>query len=174
MAAGRADVGDGKHIASIGLDLDARPTVEEILKVRADRMALVRSLVEGLTDDDYRAAWDTIERTWAGTTAHARRLPEASLQERVDDEWSVVETHVGQHLAGQGVPTGRADPTSSLAELEPLSNAPPKAYLDYLTDHQHDHLLTWVYGLDRLDYEPRGIPMPNAICLFALNAATGA
>ena len=44
------------------------------------------------TADDYRAMWDTIERLWSEAVARARRLPESARQERVDDEWSFVET----------------------------------------------------------------------------------
>ena len=44
------------------------------------------------TAGDYRAMWDTIERLWAGTVARAGRLPEPALHQRVDGEWSFVET----------------------------------------------------------------------------------
>ncbi len=44
------------------------------------------------TADDYRAMWDTVERLWAGTVARARQLPGPALHQRVDDEWSFVET----------------------------------------------------------------------------------
>jgi DinB superfamily/Pentapeptide repeats (8 copies) len=44
------------------------------------------------TADDYRAMWDTIERVWSDTVARAERLPEPARHERVDDEWSFVET----------------------------------------------------------------------------------
>jgi hypothetical protein len=44
------------------------------------------------TADDYRAMWDTIEHLWSEAVARARRLPEAARQERVNDEWSFVET----------------------------------------------------------------------------------
>lgn len=44
------------------------------------------------TADDYRAMWDTVERLWSDTTARAERLPEPARHERVDDEWSFVET----------------------------------------------------------------------------------
>jgi hypothetical protein len=44
------------------------------------------------TADDYRAMWDTIERLWSDAVARARRLPEPARHERVDDEWSFVET----------------------------------------------------------------------------------
>jgi len=38
--------------AALGVDLDARPTYAEALAVRTDRLALVRRIVEGLTDAD--------------------------------------------------------------------------------------------------------------------------
>ena len=42
--------------------------------------------------DDFRAMWDTIERLWSDAVARAERLPESALHERVDGEWSFVET----------------------------------------------------------------------------------
>jgi hypothetical protein len=44
------------------------------------------------TADDFRAMWDTIEGLWADTVARAERLPEPVRHERVEDEWSFVET----------------------------------------------------------------------------------
>jgi len=38
--------------AGLGIDLDARPSFAEVMTVRADRMALVRGLVDGLTDTE--------------------------------------------------------------------------------------------------------------------------
>jgi hypothetical protein len=35
---------------ALGIEVDARPSYAEVLAVRADRMALVRGLVDGLTD----------------------------------------------------------------------------------------------------------------------------
>jgi hypothetical protein len=51
---------------------------------------------EARSPDDYRAAWDAIERLWSATLERARRLPEAKLHERVHDEWSLIETQ--RHL----------------------------------------------------------------------------
>jgi len=48
-----------------------------------------------LTPDDadgYRAVWPLLEEQWAGTVDRARALPEELLHERVDGEWSFVET----------------------------------------------------------------------------------
>lgn len=44
------------------------------------------------TADEHRAAWALLERLWAQTLERAGRLPEAALHERVDGEWSFVET----------------------------------------------------------------------------------
>jgi len=44
------------------------------------------------TVDEFRAMWDTIERLWADAVERAGRLSEPERQERVDDEWSFVET----------------------------------------------------------------------------------
>ncbi len=42
--------------------------------------------------DDFRAMWDTVEQLWSGLTTRAERLTEAARHERVNDEWSYVET----------------------------------------------------------------------------------
>jgi len=44
------------------------------------------------TADEFRQAWDVVERRWAETVDRARRLEPVSLHERVDDEWSFIET----------------------------------------------------------------------------------
>jgi hypothetical protein len=44
----------------------------------------------------YRAAWPIVERQWDETVARARQLPEELLHERVDGEWSFIETQ--RHL----------------------------------------------------------------------------
>jgi hypothetical protein len=38
--------------AALGIDLDVRPPLAEVLEVRGTRMAMVRGIVDGLTDDD--------------------------------------------------------------------------------------------------------------------------
>jgi DinB superfamily/Pentapeptide repeats (8 copies) len=48
-----------------------------------------------LTPDDadgYRVIWPVLEEQWAGTVARARALPEELLHERVDGEWSFIQT----------------------------------------------------------------------------------
>lgn len=46
--------------------------------------------------DGYREAWELLERLWAETVERARALPEESLHESVDGEWSFIETQ--RHL----------------------------------------------------------------------------
>ncbi len=40
----------------------------------------------------FRAMWDTVEGLWSGTVDRASRLPESDRHERVDGEWSFIET----------------------------------------------------------------------------------
>ena len=42
--------------------------------------------------DGYRQAWDILERLWQQTVDRARGTDPALLHERVDDEWSFIET----------------------------------------------------------------------------------
>jgi hypothetical protein len=42
--------------------------------------------------DDFRGMWDTIERLWSQTMARANGLPESAWRERVDEEWSLLQT----------------------------------------------------------------------------------
>jgi hypothetical protein len=70
-------------------DVDVTAFVEAELDRRHPERAQVREM---RTADDHRKMWDTIERLWSDTVARARRLPEHARHERVDDEWSFVET----------------------------------------------------------------------------------
>ena len=74
-------------------DVDVTMYVEAEL----DRQHPARVLARDATSPGgYRAAWDAIETLWAATLDRARLLPEAKLHERVDGEWSLVETQ--RHL----------------------------------------------------------------------------
>jgi hypothetical protein len=70
-------------------DVDVTAFVEAQLDERHPERVQLRQMQ---TADDYGAMWDTIERLWSETVARAERLPEAARYERVDDEWSFVET----------------------------------------------------------------------------------
>lgn len=70
-------------------DVDVTAYVEAELERRYPERAQLRAMK---TAHDFRAMWSTIERLWSQTVARAERLPEAARHERVDDEWSFVET----------------------------------------------------------------------------------
>jgi hypothetical protein len=74
-------------------DVDVTAYVEAELDRRHPARSLAR---DAASPEDYRAAWDAIETLWDATLDRARLLPEPKLHERVDDEWSLVETH--RHL----------------------------------------------------------------------------
>jgi hypothetical protein len=73
--------------------VDVAPLVEAEL----DRRMPERVLMRPTDADGFRTAFATLDRLWAGTVERARALPPARLHERVDDEWSFVETlrHLG-------------------------------------------------------------------------------
>ncbi len=70
-------------------DVDVTAFVEGELDRRHPERVQLR---EKRTAGDYRAMWDTIERLWAATVARAGRLPGPALHQRVDGEWSFIET----------------------------------------------------------------------------------
>lgn len=70
-------------------DVDVTAFVEGELDRRHPERVQLREM---RTADDYRAMWGRIERLWAETLARAERLPEPALHQRVDGEWSFVET----------------------------------------------------------------------------------
>lgn len=70
-------------------DVDVTDHVEAELDRRHPTRALAR---ESSTPDQHRAAWQAIETAWRATIDRARRLPEEKLHQRVDGEWSFVET----------------------------------------------------------------------------------
>ena len=70
-------------------DVDVTAFVDAELDRRHPERTQFRELH---TADDYRAMWDTIERLWSQAEVRARQLPEQARHERVDDEWSFVET----------------------------------------------------------------------------------
>jgi uncharacterized damage-inducible protein DinB len=69
-----------------GVDVGAY--VEAELERRyPERAALRRGDADG-----FRESWAISRRSWEATVARARRLPEELLDERVDGEWSFIET----------------------------------------------------------------------------------
>jgi uncharacterized damage-inducible protein DinB len=78
--------GDVSNLAVNGVHV--MPFVEAEL----DRRYPERQLMRPRTADDYRAAWPVLERLWHETVERARLLPPDLLHQRVDGEWSFIET----------------------------------------------------------------------------------
>jgi hypothetical protein len=66
--------------------------VGPLIEAELDRRDPDRMLVRPTDADGYRRAWEVIERRWDLTIQRARALPENMLHERVDGEWSFIET----------------------------------------------------------------------------------
>jgi hypothetical protein len=67
--------------------------VTEYVDAELDRRHPERVQLRNIQNaDDFRAMGATVERLWTELTARAERLPEPARHERVDGEWSFVET----------------------------------------------------------------------------------
>ena len=68
--------------------VDVAPLVEAEL----DRRYPDRAKMRPADADGFREAWDILERLWQWTVARARWMAPELLHERVDGEWSFIET----------------------------------------------------------------------------------
>lgn len=67
--------------------------VTDLVAAELDRRHPERVQLRGMrTADDFRAMRATLEALWDGAVERARRLGDAALDERVDEEWSFLET----------------------------------------------------------------------------------
>lgn len=69
-------------------DIEVAPLIEAEMERRHPKRA--RLFVSD--PDGVRAAWTMIEEMWQVTVERARSLPDDRLRERVDEEWSFIET----------------------------------------------------------------------------------
>jgi DinB superfamily/Pentapeptide repeats (8 copies) len=108
--------------------VDVGPLVEaELNRRHPERTKLTPNSADG-----FRAAWAVIEQAWPSTVERARRLPPELLHERVDDEWSFIETLRHLLFATDAwllrAFLGRSDPYSPLdlpnTEMEPDPSVP--------------------------------------------------
>jgi hypothetical protein len=75
------------HVTVNGVD------VTDFVNAELDRRHPERvQFREGQTVDDVRAIWATIEKLWAQAALRAGRLPEAALDQQVNQEWSFSQT----------------------------------------------------------------------------------
>jgi uncharacterized protein YjbI with pentapeptide repeats len=63
-----------------------------LIEAELDRRHPERVKLRPSDADGFREAWDVIERSWPPTVERARRLLAERLHERVDGEWSFIET----------------------------------------------------------------------------------
>jgi uncharacterized damage-inducible protein DinB len=66
--------------------------VGPLIEAELDRRDPDRRLVRPTDADGFRRAWDVVVRRWDAAVQRARALPEDLLHERVDGEWSFIET----------------------------------------------------------------------------------
>lgn len=77
------------HVDDVWINgVDVAPLIEAEL----DRRDPDRVLVRPIDADGFRRAWAVVVRRWDGTVERARALPDHLLHERVDGEWSFIET----------------------------------------------------------------------------------
>ncbi|WP_241668322.1 DinB family protein [Pedococcus bigeumensis] len=70
--------------------------VTDYVEAELDRREPDRTKMHPTDPTGFRAAWDILERRWAQTFERAARLTPEQLHERVDGEWSFIETQ--RHL----------------------------------------------------------------------------
>src|SRR3954467_11679314 len=66
--------------------------VAPLVTAELERLFPERAKLRATDPSGLAEAWAMIEDIWQATLERARTLPESSLFERVDDEWSFVET----------------------------------------------------------------------------------
>ena len=112
--------------------VDVLPYIDEVLNARHPGRETVFAVRDG-DADAFRAAWAVDQEAWAETVERARRLPEEKLHERVDGEWSFIQTlrHLvfatdswirGRCSATPGPTTRSACPFSEMDEIEGMPN----------------------------------------------------
>jgi uncharacterized damage-inducible protein DinB len=62
------------------------------VEAELDRRYPVRLLIRSDEPTDLREAWRQLRQAWATSTEQVRSMPEGSAEQRVDGEWSMVET----------------------------------------------------------------------------------
>jgi uncharacterized protein YjbI with pentapeptide repeats len=78
--------GDIENVRVNGVD------VVPLVEAELDRRYPDRAKMRPADADGFREAWDVLERLWQGTVERARGMPSELLHERVEDEWSFIET----------------------------------------------------------------------------------
>jgi hypothetical protein len=78
--------GDVENLRVNGVD------VAPLVEAELDRRNPGRAKMRASTPEEFREAWDLLQSLWRGTIERARGLEPDLVHERVDGEWSFVET----------------------------------------------------------------------------------
>jgi hypothetical protein len=78
--------GDVESLRVNGVD------VVPLVEAELDRRHPDRAKMRATTPEEFREAWDLLQSLWRGTVERARGLDPDLVHERVDGEWSFVET----------------------------------------------------------------------------------
>jgi hypothetical protein len=129
-----------------------------------DRWYPLRAMIRAADPEGGRAAWAALEQAWAATIARADRLTDAQRHERVDGEWSFVETL--RHLLfamdkwftapilGEGFhPIGMPNSGSVDFPWPGIDRAAASSYNEILAARapRADRFRAWLDGLDTAD-----------------------
>ena len=140
--------------------------VGPLISAELDRRHPERMKLRPTDADGAREAWSVIEGLWAATKERAAALPEATLHERVDGEWSFLETlrHLVFVTDGwiSGTVLGRtgqfhpfAMPPSFITDVEPfgidMAADPPFAEVVVAREERMAVVRDLVAGLDDAD-----------------------
>ena len=112
--------------------------VAPLITAEMDRRYPERTRLRPRDADGARAAWSVIESLWAATKARATTLDEATLHERVDGEWSFLETF--RHLVFvtdawiSGIVLGRTGQFHTFGVAPSFVNDPRSLGLDLTAD----------------------------------------
>jgi uncharacterized protein YjbI with pentapeptide repeats len=115
-------------------DVEVGPLIHaELIRRYPERAKLLPSDMAGV-----REGWSVIEDLWAATKARVSSLPKAMLHERVDDEWSFLETlrHLIMVTDGwiSGTVLGRTGHFSSIGVMPSFMTDPEQFGIDPTAD----------------------------------------
>ena len=73
--------------STVGIDIDARPSLDEVLVVREENFSYMNDLLVDLTDEDLPRVGDPILEPGYPTHEHSRRSVGDCLRARINEEW---------------------------------------------------------------------------------------
>ena len=151
--------GDVEHLTVNGVD------VTDFVEAELDRRDPERTKMHPSDPAEFREAWDILERRWTQTFERAGRLAPELLHERVDDEWSFIETQrhlvfatdawIRRALLGDPAPWSPLDlPHEDMADIpEVPRDQSVRPSLDEVLDLRRDRMATMRTVVDGLTDE---------------------